>query len=144
MTSSESSTPKASRRVLRRIGAVLAGLVLIVVLDISFDLIMHVTGVFPPWFRPMSAGLWVLALSYRAIDSIVGTYVTALLAPDRPLAHALVLGAIGVALSTTGALATWNKGPQFGPKWYPLAVVFIALPCAFIGGTIRQRQLQRS
>ena len=141
MTTSESITPTPARRILRRIAAVLAGLILIVGLDISLDVLMHATGVYPPWFRPMSTGLWVLALSYRTIDSILGSYVAALLAPDRPLAHALMLGAIGVALSTVGALATWSKGPEFGPKWYPLTLVIIALPCSLIGGTIRQKQV---
>jgi hypothetical protein len=68
--------------------------------------------------------------------------VTARLAPNRPLTHAMVLGALGVVFSTIGLIATWNKGPEFGPKWYPIALVIVALPCAFIGGTLRQRQIQ--
>ena len=143
MRNEQSIKPQLSRRILRRVGAVLAGLVLLVILDITLDLIMHATGVFPPWFQPMSNSLWLLAIAYRASDAICGGYVTARLAPDRPLAHALVLGLIGVALSTAGTVATWNKGPEFGPKWYPLTLVFIALPCAAIGGIIRQRQLER-
>ena len=141
MTNNESVRPQPSRRILRRVAAVFAGLVLIVILDTGLDVIMHATGIFPPWFQPMRASLWLLAITYRAIDSIAGSYLTARLAPDRPLAHALVLGLIGVILSTVGALATWSKGPEFGPKWYPLALVVIALPCASIGGTLRQRQL---
>ena len=141
MTNSEPVRPQSSRRLLRRIGAVLAGIIVIVILDTGLDVIMHATGIYPPWFQPMRITLWLLAISYRTIDGIAGSYLTARLAPDRPLAHALVLGAIGVLLSTAGLLATWNKGPEFGPKWYPIALVVIALPCAFIGGTIRQRQV---
>ena len=92
----------------------------------------------------MRTSLWLLAIGYRTIDSILGCYLTATLAPDRPLAHALVLGMIGVVLSSMGVIATLNKGPEFGPRWYPIALVFIALPCALIGGTLRQRQLQRA
>jgi hypothetical protein len=33
-------------------------------------------------------------------------------------------------LRSIGAVATWNAGPAFGPKWHPLAVIAIALPCA--------------
>jgi hypothetical protein len=142
MTNNESARPQPSRRILRRIGAVFAGLVLIVILDTGLDVIMHATGIYPPWFQPMSMGLWLLAISYRTIDGIAGSYLTARLAPDRPLAHALVLGVIGFLLSTAGLLATWGKGPEFGPKWYPIALVVIALPCAFIGGTLRLRQVQ--
>ncbi len=143
MTTNETSKPQASRRILRRIGAVLAGMILIIILDTGLDVIMHATGIYPPWFQPMRTGLWLLALGYRTVDSIAGCYLTARLAPDRPLMHALILGAIGVVFSAAGVIATWSKGPEFGPKWYPIALVCIALPCAWIGGTLRERQLQR-
>ena len=143
MTKDESIKPQPSRQILRRVGAVLAGLVLIVLLDIGIDVIMHATGVYPPWFQPMRTSLWLLAIGYRIIDSILGSYFTATLAPDRPLAHALVLGLIGVLLSTLGTFATLNKGPEFGPNWYPITLVIIALPCALIGGALRQRQLRK-
>ena len=142
MTGSEALSPPTSPHILRRIGAVLAGLILIIVLDIGLDVIMHATGIYPPWFQPMATGLWLVALGYRTIDSIAGTYLAARLAPDRPVAHALVLGCLGVVFSTIGVIATWNKGPEFGPKWYPIALVIIALPCALIGGTLRQRQVK--
>ena len=142
MTPNESTPAPLSQRVPRRIGAVLAGLALIIILDTGLDVMMHATGVYPPWFWPMPTNLWLLALSYRTIDSIAGSYVTALLAPDRPLGHALFLGALGVIFSLIGVVATWNKGPEFGPKWYPIALVVIAIPCAFIGGTLRERQLK--
>jgi hypothetical protein len=140
MTNSNALKPEASRRILRRVGAVLAGLVAIVILDTGLDVIMHATGIYPPWFQPMSTGLWLLAITYRMIDGIAASYLTARLAPDRPIAHAFVLGLIGVSLSAIGAIATWGKGPEFGPKWYPIALVIIALPCALIGGTLGQRQ----
>lgn len=141
MKTSEPSKTEAPPRILRRIGAVLAGLILIVILDTGIDIVMHATGVFPPWFQPMRTALWLVAIGYRFIDGVAGSYLTALLAPDRPRAHALVLGAIGLVLSSAGLAATWTKGPEFGPKWYPLTLVIIAMPCAWIGGTLRQRQV---
>lgn len=141
MTNAEALGTKPSRRIGRRIGAVLAGLLLIAILDTTIDVIMHQTGVYPPWFQPMRTPLWLLAIAYRTVDGISGGYVTARLAPDRPVAHALALGMIGIVLSTAGVIATWSKGPEFGPKWYPLTLVAIALPCSLIGGLIRARQL---
>ena len=41
-----------------------------------------------------------------------------------------------------GAVATWNRGPELGPKWYALAVMAIALPCAWAGGKLREAQLR--
>jgi peptidoglycan/LPS O-acetylase OafA/YrhL len=130
-----------SRRVLRRIGAVLAGLIVVVILDVGIDVIMHASGIYPPWFRPMSAQLWLLAIGYRMVDGVVASYVVARLAPDRPVKHAMVFGSIGVLMSIAGVIATWNGGPEFGPRWYPLALVAIALPCAWMGGTLRARQI---
>jgi peptidoglycan/LPS O-acetylase OafA/YrhL len=133
----------SSRRILRRIGAVLAGLFAVAILDTIIDVVLHATGVYPPWFQPMATPLWFLAIGYRAVDGVIGGYIAARLAPDRPVKHALALGIIGVVLATAGVVATWNKGPEFGPKWYPLALVVIALPCALIGGKLRERQLAR-
>lgn len=118
-----------------------AGLVLVVILDITIDVMMHATGIYPPWFQPMRTSLWLVAITYRMLDGTIGGYVTARLAPDRPMAHALALGSIGFLMSIAGALATWGKGPEFGPKWYPLALVVVSLPCALLGGFLRARQL---
>ena len=126
---------------LRSIGAVIAGLLFIVILSTLADVMMHATGIFPPWFTPMADSLFLLALAYRSVFSILGCYLTALLAPNRPMLHALILGGIGVVLSTAGAAATWNKGPEFGPQWYPLALIILALPLAWLGGKIRLAQL---
>lgn len=127
---------KRERRIGRSIGAVLAGLLTIVVLDNAIDYVLHTTGVYPPFGQAMADSLFVLALAYRTVDGILGSYIAGRLAPRRPLAHALTLGGIGVVLSTLGALATIGAGPEFGPIWYPLALVAIALPCAWAGGSL--------
>jgi hypothetical protein len=64
------------------------------------------------------------------------------LAPDRPMQHALGGSVVGLGLSTIGAVVTWNKGPAFGPHWYPLALIALAMPCAWAGGKLRETQLQ--
>ncbi len=135
------SETKQSGRVLRRIGAVLAGLLVVVILDLGIDVLLHATGIYPPWFQPMRTSLWLIAIGYRTVDGIAGGYTVARLAPDRPVQHSLVLGVIGLIMSIAGLAGTWSKGPEFGPKWYPLTLVVIALPCAWIGGKLRARQL---
>ena len=42
-----------------------------------------------------------------------------------------------MALAVIGAIFAWDKGPEFGPHWFAIAVVITALPCAWIGGTLR-------
>ena len=91
----------------------------------------------PPWDQPAADALLLLATAYRTVYGIAGSYVTARLAPDRPMQHALAGGAIGLVLSIVGAVATWNAGPAFGPHWYPVALIVSALPCAWAGGKLR-------
>src|SRR6266849_9063499 len=130
------------RHIGRSIGAVLAGFAAVVILSLGADVAMHATGVFPPLGQTMSDAHLLLATVYRTAFAIAGTYLTARLAPDRPMRHAMVGGVIGLVLSTVGAVVTWNMGPAFGPHWYPLALIATALPCAVVGGKIREMQLR--
>jgi hypothetical protein len=54
----------------------------------------------------------------------------------------LVGGVVGLAVSIVGAAVTWNKGPAFGPHWYPLALIVLAMPQAWVGGKLRLMQLR--
>jgi hypothetical protein len=124
---------------LRGAGAVLAGFVAVVVLSLGTDQVLHMLQVYPPWDQPMfDPGLNLLALSYRIVYTIVGGYITARLAPQSPMRHALVLGAIGTVIGTAGAIATIPM--HLGPSWYPIAIALTALPCAWLGGTLYLRR----
>jgi hypothetical protein len=138
---SETNSP---RRTLRSIGAVLAGMVVGIAITLGTDQLLHMAGVFPPWGQSMVGydGALLLATAYRVVYGIVGSYIIARLAPNRPMLHALIGGVIGVIASTVGAVATWNGGPAFGPHWYPIALIVTALPCAWVGGKLRLMQLR--
>ncbi len=125
---------------LRSAGAVLAGMAAVVVLSLATDVVLHATGIYPPWFQPMGDPLWVLATAYRFVYGALGGYLAARLAPDRPMPHALALGIVGFALSVVGVATTWNKGPEYGPTWYPLGLVVTAIPCAWLGGRLYVRR----
>jgi hypothetical protein len=141
-TGAEVVSGRGSRRVLRSVGAVFAGLILVVVLSTGTDAIMHATRVFPPMGQPMSDALFGLATLYRCAYTVIGCYLAARLAPDRPMRHAMILGIVGLALATLGAVVTWNRGPAFGPHWYPVALIVTAIPCAWIGGRLYQVRAQ--
>jgi hypothetical protein len=128
--------PGQTRRVLQGLGAVLAGLVAMIVLSIATDLLLHETGVFPPPGRTMGNALFLLATTYRALYAVAGSYLAARLAPGRPMAYALAVGVVGLVLSIAGAAATWSRGPAFGPHWYALALIAISMPCAWTGGQL--------
>ena len=90
----------------------------------------------------MSDALFLLATVYRTLYAVLGSYVTARLAPHAPMKHALAGGVVGLVLSTVGAVTTWDRGRDFGPHWYPLALVATAMPCAWAGGRLRAMQLR--
>ena len=116
------------------IWAVVAGLVVIIVVTTLVDTMLHLAHVFPPINEPINDSLALLATGYRVVISIAGAWLTARLAPDRPLKHALMLGYVGVVLGLVGVVATWNKG--LGPRWYPIALVVLAVPQCWVGGKI--------
>jgi hypothetical protein len=102
------------QRIGRSIGAVLAGMIAGIVLSVGTDVVLHMAHVFPPWGA-----------------SMVGF--------DGPLLLATIYRTIyGLAGST------WNKGPAFGPHWYPVALVVLALPAAWVGGKLRLMQGTRA
>ena len=130
---SETHTP---RRILRSIGALFAGFVVVVVLSLGTDLALHAAGVFPAWGQPMSDALFLLATVYRTLYAIARELRHGAARAPQPMQHALVGGVVGLVLSTVGAVTTWDRGPEFGPHWYPLALVATAMPCAWAGGRL--------
>jgi hypothetical protein len=124
------------------IGAVLAGAATGIVVTLVTDAVLHKVGVFPPSGQPAGDGPLALATAYRTVYGVGGAYLTARLAPSRPMLHVLILGALGLIASLAGAIATWNKMEIYGPHWYPLALVVLALPQSWLGGWLRERQLR--
>jgi len=136
----ESSRPYS---ILRSTVAVLAGIFINIILSLGTDELLHVARVFPPWGASMAGydGALLLATIYRTVYGVAGSYIAARFAPNRYMLHAMVLGILGFAISILGAAATWNKGPAFGPHWYPLALIVLALPTAWAGAKLRLAQL---
>jgi hypothetical protein len=118
----------------RSILALLAGFVVNIVLTLPTDLGLHLLGVMPAPGQSAGNRVLLLATGYRALYAVISSYVVARLAPNRPMGHALVGGAIGLVLSIVGAVTTWNSG--LGPHWYPVALIVIAMPTAWLGGKL--------
>jgi hypothetical protein len=126
-----------ARRLSQSAGAVFLGFVVVVLLSLGTDHVLHVLGVYPPWGEAMHAPrLNLLALSYRCVYAVIGSYLAARFAPRHPMRHALILGSIGFVLSLLGAIAAVSA--DLGPAWYPVALVLTALPCAWLGGVLHR------
>lgn len=131
-------TNPSSRRLLRSAAALLLGLIVVFVLSLGTDQILHMLDVYPPWGESMNdTGDNLLALSYRIVYAVLGSYIAAKFAPRSPMRHALALGVIGLVLSIVGAITTISM--NFGPSWYPIALVLTALPCAWLGGVLHRK-----
>jgi hypothetical protein len=127
--------------ILKSVGAVLAGFIFIVVTHTATDAVLESIGVLPKGNLWVGPGLILLVIAYRAVFSLIGCYITALLAPHSPMKHALALGIVGVLLSTAGAIATANM--NLGPSWYAWALVVISLPIAWLGGKLYELRSRR-
>lgn len=130
------------RRIGRSIGAIAASAAVAIVLTVGTDLALTVAGLLPAPGKRASDHMLVLATAYRTLYGLIAGYIVARLAPHHPMGHALIGGALGLVVSIIGAAATWNRG--FGPHWYPLALIVLAMPGAWIGGKLRVIEQGRS
>jgi len=106
----------------------------IVVVSTLVDIVLHALRVFPPMNQPINDSLALLATSYRVLISIAGAWLTARLAPEKPMKHAMILGILGTFLGLVGVVATWNTG--LGPRWYPILLAVLAIPQCWVGGKL--------
>jgi hypothetical protein len=129
------------RNIPRSILSIVAAFIAVIILSLGTDVLLHYIAGFPPLGQKFSDPQFAWATVYRTIYGVVGSYITAALAPRRPVKHALIGGAIGFALSLFGAIEAWNKVETMGPHWYALALVIGAFPTAWLGAKIRLMQI---
>lgn len=129
---------KMKTSIWKSICAVFAGLIFIGVTHSGTDAILESTGVLPKGHLNVSSSLILVVILYRVVLSFFGCYITALLAPENPMKHSIILGAIGTLLSLVGAIVTANM--NIAPLWYGWALVVTALPVAWLAGRIYSRK----
>lgn len=123
---------------LKGIGAILAGMIFIVVTHTATDFVLESLGIFPKPSEGLHATWLVLtATIYRSIYTVGGGYVTAALAPEPRMRYVMILGIIGLVLGSLAAVVTIPM--KLGPAWYPIALAVLALPCVWLGGKLRTK-----
>ena len=125
----------------RSIVAIAAGFFFIMILSFGMDAILRVAvpDAFDAAGRTDSAGMLVFSLLYVGVFAITGCYIAARLAPSHPMRHALILGGLGLILNIAGSIAMWNSAPA----WYHIIAIALVMPYAWLGGWLRERQLDR-
>jgi hypothetical protein len=118
--------------------AVCAGVLIVIGVTTLIDVVLRMLDVYPATDKPLDDRLSLIATSYRVVIGVGGAWVTARLAPDQPLKHAMYLGYVGFALALLGTIVTWNMG--LAPRWYPIVVAVLPIPQAWIGGKLFERQ----
>lgn len=126
----------------RSVVAVLAGFILIPALNFAtLGVLARVAPDRFPGGQPVTdTGALALVLVFVAVYGILGCYVTARLAPSRPMLHALILGVLGLAVSIPMTITGWDDAPA----WFSVYNLLAIMPYAWIGGRLRETQLARA
>lgn len=138
--STQSDLRVQPRRLGRSILALLVGIAVGIVLSVGTDWILRTTGLAPSQNGRWPDQLLLLAAVYRSIYGVIASYVIATLAPNRPMGHSLLAGALGILVMALGAVATWSS--TAGQHWYGVALLLTAMPTAWIGAKLRLMQLR--
>jgi peptidoglycan/LPS O-acetylase OafA/YrhL len=126
----------------RSILAIVAGFVLAGALNVGTNTFLSRVApemVPPPGTPNTNTTALLVICAYVALYGILGCYVTARLAPSRPLLHALIVGGLALAMSIPATIAVWNDTPV----WFNVYNLLAVMPYAYVGGRIRERELAR-
>ena len=129
--------PMQLTTVLRSIGSVIAGFLVVALLSIATDALLESLRIFPMQTNPRAFMTWMLAIAlfYRSIYTMVGGYVTARFAPLGASRHIIVLMVLGGIAGVLGAINGWGLGNH----WYPIALAVTGPMFIWIGGKLQTR-----
>lgn len=127
---------------LRSILAVAVGFIVtgVVAMGANTALVQFVPGAFGPGGRVESVAMLLLLQLCVAGAAILGCWLAARLAPHSPMRHALILGVLGLAFNVAGSLAQRD----IAPAWYHVLAWALVMPYAWLGGRLREMQLERA
>jgi len=118
---------------LKSIGAIVAGFIVVLLLSIGTDIGLGKLGVVPTlWW------MLLIALIYRSIYAAAGGFITATLAPSHPIRHAIILGSIGTVFAILGSISNMGK-ITIASVWYPLMLIVLTLPSVWLGSKLKDR-----
>lgn len=124
--------------VLRSILAVVAGFVVIGILAYGTGALA--SGMWPGAHdaegMPSTDAARIVQLLYVGVFATFGCWLAGRLAPNRPMAHALAVGVLGLILNVASGIAVSDRHPG----WYLVAGVLTTMLWAWLGGRIAERR----
>jgi hypothetical protein len=141
MTPNQRNTTPEEATAFKSISAVAYGFVFISAITFAADTIVKrtVPGAFATSGRTDNLPVLLFSLLYIAMFGIVGSYLTARLAPRNPMKHALILGWLALFFSFVATITLWDSAPA----WYHVAALMLIVPCAWLGARLREIELKR-
>jgi hypothetical protein len=119
----------------RSILSVITGLVVIMAL-VMISTLVTALAMLGGMDQPPTQAYLVVNILCGALSAFAGGYVTAWIARQKALQHALALSALLLLLGLPGLFAQ-SPGQ---PAWYPLVILVTGVAFSLAGGTVRGRQ----
>jgi hypothetical protein len=117
----------------KKIWAVVAGFLVVVILSVVTDIILEKAGILS--VVSMTTSMLVLAFVYRSIYTVAGGYVTSMLAPaESRMKLVKILGIVGTVAGVLGVIVGWDLSDH----WYPIALAVTAFPLVYFGGKLKK------
>lgn len=125
-------------KILRSILAIVAGFIAIAVFALGADAVVRrgLPQFFGPGGRSDHTGMLLVMAAYSAGFAAGGAWLTARLAPGRPLRHALILGGLGLVLAVPVTIQHWGTAPA----WFHVTTLALTMPAAWAGGVLVERR----
>ncbi len=120
----------------RSIVAFLAAIAVTFILSYATDAALVAANIMESGVLPESVAIVMLIIAYRTAYNILGAYIVAKLAPKRPMAHAMVLAALGI-IGSLSAMATMSDSDQY---YYPIILSVLVLPSTWLGAKLATRK----
>ena len=126
---------------LRSVLAIVAGFILIGLLAYGTDGIAHAIrpDIFGPNSSTSNVPYLVIAVIYVGVYATAGCWLAAALGGRRPMLHAMILGVLGLVFNIAAVPGMWSLFPH----WYTIVSLVLVMPFAWLGGRLRERQLER-
>jgi len=125
----------------RSVLAIVAGFLFIGLLAFATDGVAHTLrpDIFGPNSSTSNVPYLVIAIIYVGVYATVGCWLAAVIAGRWPMRHALILGVLGLVFNLVAVPGMW----RLFPHWYTVVSLILVMPFAWLGGRLREWQLER-